>query len=797
MREVDISIIIPVCNADKYISNCLDSILSQTLKTIEVICVDDASEDKSLDILREYQKKDERVQVSTLKENMSASIARKRGVEASKGKYIMFVDSDDTIEPQCCEVLYGLMENEPVDILHFGTNIINSDNLPEQRIQYMENFVKPYIGELYGKDVFLACFQERKYRFSLWNKIYKSELCKTAFRNIKEEKLPKGQDKYAYFVIAYYAESYRGIEEHRFYNYKFGNGVTGHNYLSMDTFSRYCSMAKVAVAMREFLKTEGTFEFYEDAYGIAKDELLVDCSNQWKNHLHDDEKAKGFDMMCKYWGTVDTISGIAKCSWCEQAEVAQSIKGANALAHINKKIKTVGVFYFRIENGGAQRVVAQLIKLWVEMGYKVVLFTDFEATERDYWIPKCVHRIVLPKSDDRTRDNYWERAQILKDSLEEYHIDLLVYHAWINGILLWDMLIAKLSGVSVVIHTHSIFSYLLRNCNPFFYKLPYVFSLSDGLVVLSKTDKSFWKNFNNHVWQIVNPVSYDIEHEERIEHSQINILWIGRVSPEKNPHDAIHIFKLVHDVIPNTHLLFVGDTPNMDYYSSILDLAEALGVKDDIEFCGFQKDVGKYYAKADLHLMTSEYEGFPLTLLESKMAQIPCVMYDLPYLAVNDDKRGCFSVRQGDINGAAEKIVELALDPERLRMEGIEAKKSLEWVRKTDYSNMWREIFDDIENGKYSTNEKAIENIMWDTLLEHYRIGSLSVTNRNNRNTKEIERLYAENERNNTEKNNLNKEYDRIKHSYSYRFGLICTYIPRKIVKSVMLLIKKKRYEKE
>lgn len=782
MREVDISIIIPVCNVEKYISNCVDSILSQTLKTIEVICVDDASEDKSLEILREYQKKDERVQVITLNENMSASIARKRGVEASKGKYIMFVDSDDTIEPKCCEVLYGLMKNDPVDILHFGTNIINSDNLPEQRIQFMENFVKPYIGKLYGKDVFLACFQEKKYRFSLWNKIYTSELCKKAFKNIKEEKLPKGQDKYAYFVIAYYAESYRGIEGYRFYNYKFGNGVTGHNYISMDTFGRYCSMAKVAEAMREFLITEETFELYEDAYRIAKNELLSDCSNQWKNHLHDEEKTKGFDMMCIYWGTVDTVSGIAKCSWYEQAEVAQSIKGAKALTHINKEIKTIGVFYFRIENGGAQRVVAELIKLWVEMGYKVVLFTDLEATERDYWIPKCVHRIILPKSDDRTRDNYWERAQVLKDSLEEYHIDLLTYHAWINGILLWDMLVAKIMGISVVIHTHSVFSYLLRNSNPFFYKMPYVFSLSDGIVVLSRTDKSFWKNFNNYVWKVVNPISYEIEQEERIEHSQINILWIGRVSPEKKPHDAIRIFKLVHDVIPNTHLLYVGDTPNMDYYNSIVDLSESLGVKDAIEFCGFQKDVGKYYAKADLHLMTSEYEGFPLTLLESKMGQIPCVMYDLPYLAVNDDKRGCFSVRQGDINGAAEKIIELASDPERLRREGKEAKKSIEWVRKTDYSNMWREIFEDISKENMQIENISAEAIMWNTLLEHYRVGAININNRINMEVNNRNHAYEECER-------WKREYNRVNCAYSYRFGLVCSYIPRKVVKTVRRII--------
>lgn len=764
----------------------MESVLSQTLEAIEVICVDDASEDRSPEILREYQKRDGRVQVITLKENMSASIARKRGVEVSKGKYIMFVDSDDTIEPRCCEVLYGLMENEHVDILHFGTNIINSDNLPEQRIHYMEDFVKPYIGELYGKEVFLACFQEKRYGFSLWNKIYKSELCKAAFKNIKEEKLPKGQDKYAYFVLAYYAESYKGIEKHHFYNYKFGNGVTGHNYLSEEAFHRYCTMAKVAVAMCAFLKAEQTFELYEDAYRKAKDELLADCSNQWKNHLRSESKAKAFDLMCTYWGSVDTVAGIAKCSWNDQDEVAQSIKGAKALTHVNKKIQTIGAFYFRIENGGAQRVVAQLIKLWVEMGYEVVLFTDLEATERDYWIPQRVHRIILPRSDNRTRDNYWERALALKNSLEEYHIDLLVYHAWINGILLWDMLVAKITGISVVVHTHSVFSFLLTNYNSFFGKIPYVLGLSDGIVVLSKIDTSFWKNFNNKVWLVANPVSYEIERVERIEHSQINILWIGRISPEKKPHDAIQIFKLVHDVIPNTHLLYVGDTPNMDYYHSIVDLADFLKIKDAIEFCGFQKDVEKYYAKADLHLMTSAYEGCPLTLLESKMVQIPCVMYDLPYLAVNDDKRGCFSVRQGDIQGAAEKIIQLISDTERLHREGIEAKKSLNWIKEVDYSKMWTDIFDDIEIREYKMKEDLTESIMWHTILEHYRVGSLSV--------EEIRKACLENERIQEEKSMIEENYNRVNHSYSYRLGLILTYIPRKIIK-IFRLIMRGEYE--
>lgn len=104
---------------------------------------------------------------------------------------------------------------------------------------------------------------------------------------------------------------------------------------------------------------------------------------------------------------------------------------------------------------------------------------------------------------------------------------------------------------------------------------------------------------------------------------------------------------------------------------------------------------------------------------------------------------------------------------------------------------MWREIFDDVSKEYIENENTSTEVVMWNTLLEHYRIGSLSATNKNNRNTQEIERLYAENERINTEKNKLNEEYNQIKHSYSYRFGLACSFIPRKMFKVVRKNIKK------
>lgn len=100
-----ISVIVPVYNVEKYLKKCLDSIINQSYKNIEIILVDDGSNDTSGKICDEYEKKDERIKVIH-KKNGGLSDARNVGIEESKGEYICFIDSDDYIEPNMIEDLY-------------------------------------------------------------------------------------------------------------------------------------------------------------------------------------------------------------------------------------------------------------------------------------------------------------------------------------------------------------------------------------------------------------------------------------------------------------------------------------------------------------------------------------------------------------------------------------------------------------------------------------------------------------------------------------------------------------------
>lgn len=140
---IKISIIIPIYNTEKYLSECIESVLTQSLYNVEVICINDGSTDNSLSILKDYAEKDNRI-VLINKENEGAGIARNVGIKEAKGNYIFFIDSDDCIAKNTLDVLFNIAEENNLDLLqmkwlkHFNTdraimienNYVEEDNTP-------------------------------------------------------------------------------------------------------------------------------------------------------------------------------------------------------------------------------------------------------------------------------------------------------------------------------------------------------------------------------------------------------------------------------------------------------------------------------------------------------------------------------------------------------------------------------------------------------------------------------------------------------------------------------------------
>lgn len=171
MRTPLISVIVPVYNSANYLQKCLDSIVCQTYKKIEIILVDDGSTDNSPHICDSYAKSDHRV-VVVHQPNSGAVGARKTGFEKSTGNYIMFVDSDDWISLDMCLKLIDKAEKGQTDIVTCDYTIVKSRQKIERNCMLAAS-----------PDELLHKIIRYQYPSVLWNKLYKRDLAKKSLSN--------------------------------------------------------------------------------------------------------------------------------------------------------------------------------------------------------------------------------------------------------------------------------------------------------------------------------------------------------------------------------------------------------------------------------------------------------------------------------------------------------------------------------------------------------------------------------------------------------------------------------------
>lgn len=123
-----VSIIIPIYNVEKYIRQALDSVINQTLKEIEIICINDCTPDNSFEIVKEYAKNDKRFVLLEMESNQGQGIARNRALDIAKGDYIMFLDPDDWFELDACEKAYNQISKNQNDMVFFNLDIQKEKN---------------------------------------------------------------------------------------------------------------------------------------------------------------------------------------------------------------------------------------------------------------------------------------------------------------------------------------------------------------------------------------------------------------------------------------------------------------------------------------------------------------------------------------------------------------------------------------------------------------------------------------------------------------------------------------------
>ena len=190
MNGPKISIIVPVYNVEKYLSKCINSILSQTYKNIEVICVNDQSPDSSLNILKEYN--DERLIVID-KENEGVSAARNDALKVATGEYVLFVDSDDWIESNMCDIMLAKLQEFDADVCmccyskEFGTHSKVEKIFDGDCVFFGQEFKDKFYRRLFGLRGEELKFPETADSIvSVWMQLFKKSLVEgIAFVDLK------------------------------------------------------------------------------------------------------------------------------------------------------------------------------------------------------------------------------------------------------------------------------------------------------------------------------------------------------------------------------------------------------------------------------------------------------------------------------------------------------------------------------------------------------------------------------------------------------------------------------------
>lgn len=728
MKNPKISIIVPIYNVEKHLPRCLDSIISQTLLDIEIICVNDCSSDNCQSILDHYVKNDPRIIVIQHTKNKSILQARKSGVRIAQGEYIIFVDGDDALESNACNTLYQMMTEAKVDICHFPTKVIGISTKTD--LSGIIEFVKPYLDRLNENQAFNACFIESLYNWSIWNKIYESGLCKKAYESAGDFYCNMAEDVYTYFIISYFSKSYIGIAGDPLYNYYYGLGMTGgitNNGLTK--MSMLCEQYRIAQELRKFLCQQNASIKYFDVVNSLEKKFFDECMWYWFNILSNVDCAAGFDILIGHWGSERVIAFLAKNYLNKQEVISQKVLNSSSLKTKKETIKKIGVFYHRMRNGGVERVISLLAPIWIGLGYDVVFFTDEEPTENDFSLPSCVGRVVLPTSIDIHPDETYKRIAVLRESIIKNDIDIFIHNASSSPMLIFDLLVIKTMGIPTIVSSHETFSSSMYWRDMGTLKKIHVYKIADLVIVLTKVDFKFWTLFGINTVCIPNPLLADINNIPQSKLDLLNVIWVGRFSIEKRYIHAVQIFAEVVREIPEAKLLMLGKGESTAQTDELKYEIERLGLTEHVVLCGYFKDITHFYSMSSVYLTTSYHESFSMALIESRAYGIPSVAYELPNLDIFDDNKGVVIVPQGDKNAAAKVIIRMLSDHELRVKMGMEARQSTEiFYRKNNIKNEWNKIlsqiiFNEKPHDNHPDDNEKIYSRMFQSILLHYGVG--------------------------------------------------------------------------
>ncbi|MDR1436302.1 MAG: glycosyltransferase [Puniceicoccales bacterium] len=671
-RPPIVSVLMPVYNGEAHLRRALESACEQTLKRIEIICVDDGSTDGTAEILRKMARDDGRISVLRNEVNRGTLYSRIRAVEASRGRYILWLDADDELFPDIARLASRTAAKRRTDCVHFCSECAKCGVCAPagKLIDPAEEFLE--------KDELLPSLAREKSVWYLWNKLFSAKAMRIAARRLgpyaEGRNIVYVEDLPLLWNAWKESRSCVGIRAVGYRHYV-GVGVCNSASTTASCAKQFLmDSAKVTAILVEQERGEENFQLAQDVRLVAAKRFLpmiqrlpsgdgIDLFRSYMAEFPDEMQFEIFSAMLEQFPAWATVAATA-IEFPRRAE-----RGSNGKISLLLRIPTLAV-------GGVERVVSLLANHWAsDPRYDVTVAIDKDAAITFPTAPNVRVVRISPASSGHSHnaDIYALAKKIPMDACI-----CINYGNW----YFYPMM--KFIGVPVCLQEHNFYfrSVFLDRGTILWRKLAYAGCAA--VSCLSSVDLYRWRRDGvRNSLVLNNPLTFDPESVVMSDQNNKNVLWIGRWTEDaKRPHLTIEAFSKVLKRVPDAKLLMIGMAVGKDreYKERCERMIEDLAIEDSVTVLSF-RDVEPYLRNGALLMMSSSIEGAPMVIVEAKAHGLPVAMMELKYVEVA--KAGCIQTPKNDVDALADAVSDLLEDRQRRIELGLAGADD---VRK-NYSN--------------------------------------------------------------------------------------------------------------